>query len=931
MDAPDAQASHAFRPLFEPVSGGRLAVRRLPEVLEILDLALMELTRMVQARRGNFYFFSENGDLLPHRKGDDTPALRALAETALQSRASLLYGPAGLSGLRLKQEAPANFALAAPSMCGYLSLQEGDLGVVALSEPIYLDQFFEADFNLIKGFAATFAILLRNGVTGRTPREIFLSFKSSLLLLQENTHLLQRIKESDYRLNTVLEVSNQINSSRELKELVEAVLYSARRVLRAQSASLFLMDRATGELYFDIVAGQGHDELQGMRIPRGQGIVGLCAQEKKSVVVNDALNDPRIYRRADEISQNITRNLMAAPLLVDQECIGVLEVINTIDRSSFTRSDLEIFESFSDSVAIAVQRRTLLDDLQRTNLELERKLRETSALHAAAAAMMGSSAEGDLFRRTLESVRESMNIQRLSILLKDESSGLLRLAVNIGSFSQAEPVQPGLAQRVFDSCRPLFLEDINGNIELRELGAPGRYRSATCILLPMIGSLRSEPYGVFCAADPALGIFLEDDFQLLSTIVAQMVGGYENQLLNQQIAAQRAMEQEVAITSRIQRNILPGAFPQHALVELAGRSEMARTTGGDFFDFHVHEPHGAVTVLVADVSGKSLPAALFMAISSSILRTIIRAESDPVQILARANDLLYEESQSGMFVTVFLARYEPHANRLRYASAGHNEMLLLRANGEVELLSGRGHPLGVRASHMQRYTGGESHVAPGDMLALYTDGVIEAVRSDSHEEYGMDRYLTALRKLQDRAPAEIIDSIYGEVQRFSGEGLQSDDFTMLVARFFGTPAGLQDYNLHFPATRSSVPELRDQLGRICLRHGISGDLLDDILLVSDEAATNIVVHAYGDLAEGVSEFECHLQIESNHILKMNFRDSGRPFETDLVQEPDVRENLSGRRKGGFGVYLIRSLMDQVRYERKDGENLLAMEKDIHRP
>ncbi len=288
-----------------------------------------------------------------------------------------------------------------------------------------------------------------------------------------------------------------------------------------------------------------------------------------------------------------------------------------------------------------------------------------------------------------------------------------------------------------------------------------------------------------------------------------------------------------------------------------------------------------------------------------------------------------------MFVTVFLARYEPHASRLRYASAGHNEMVLMRANGEVQLLSGRGHPLGVRPSHLLRYVGGEVDIGEGDMLALYTDGVVEAfgerkgVDGDL-EEFGLSRLLGELRARQTAPTGAIVDGVYEVVQRFSGGGLQSDDFTMLVARFHGVPAGLHSYAIRLPAVRESVPMLRQQLGEHCLRHGISGELLDDILLVGDEAASNIVVHAYGDRQHPDEFFECNLQIESNRLLRMHFRDRGRPFSAEEVRSPDVRENLSGRRKGGFGVYLIKALMSEVRYERRDDENLLAIEKDLRR-
>ncbi len=943
MANPDSQKESSTEPLFRAVDG-RLILRRNSEINYILEMALDEIKSMVKARRAEFFFFDEAGELAAFRPAEEgaesqQAGMRRLSEYCIRERTSYNYrkpklNPQATAEIRRtagRAAGPEGLDLDDPALCVYLGLQEGELGAVCLSEPIFFDHFFEADLNLVKNFAATFSILLRNGWADNTSSEIYLNFRSSLLLLLDNAHLNQKIKYSDYRLNTVLEVSNLINSSRELNEMIQAVLYSSRRVLRAQSASLFLVDEETGELYFDIVTGKEGETLKGFRIPPGQGIVGLCAREKRSIVVNDAPNDPRIYRVVDEYSQNITRNLMAAPLMVNDRCIGVLEVINTIDRSYFNESDMELFESLSDSVAIAVQRRMLLDDVEKKNQELERKLRESSTLHAVTRVLVEVGSADDLFLRVLETIHSNMHIKRLSVLLYREDTDELEVKAAVGFDPHAPGENAGdrsLGRYVFDSNQSLFIKDFAEEPPLMQsFTRPERYRTPGCILIPLAGSRSKRPYGVLCASDPGTGEFLEEDFPLLSTIASQVTRGYENWILNQESMAKKAIEKEVEITSRIQQNILPSDIPDHMHVELGASSVMARTTGGDFYDYHVHSPNGQVTLLVADVSGKSLPAALFMAISSSILRTIIRSESDPVQILTKANDLIYEESQSGMFVTVFLARYDPHTGILSYASAGHNEMLLMHTDGEYEMLSGKGHPLGVLPSHRQRYHGGQRKIRGDDMLVLYTDGVSEAMNS-MNDEYGLEKFIRLLRANRERQPAELIDIVYQSVLDFSGTALQSDDFTMLVSRFQGALEGVREYHLKLPAHKDSIPALRDRLMQICIRHGLFGDELDDILLVSDEAATNILVHAYADTTLPNPDFECDLQIESHNYVRINFRDQGRPFRMDEVKKPDVRQNLAGKRKGGFGVYLIKSLMNRVEYRRENGVNYLFAEKDL---
>lgn len=903
MQQPETPGS----PIVTVLSGGRLHVRRNQEVDYVLDLVLDEARRLVQARDGNFFLFSISGKLEPFLEKDDNAEDLALAEDTLQRRTSRIV--------------PGNQEI----LCIHMTLQEGDLGVLILRNPAYFENFYEADLALAQNLTATFALLLKSAFTDAHKLDVFLNFKSSLLLLLENAHLNHKIKESDRLLNSVLEVSNLINSSEELSAMIQTVLVSARRVIRAESASLFLVDELTGELYFEIIAGDSK-ELKGFRIPRGQGIAGLTAATKKSIIVNDAQNDPRVFKQVDKVSQEVTRNILASPLLIEGHAIGVIEVINTIDRPAFSEHDLEIFESFSDSVAIAIQRRRLLDEQQKTNIELEKRLREITSLHAVAAAQSEEQSVQDLFVRVLQIIRDDLKVGRASILIK-EPDGAIKMAANVGDYPAENEIQHGnLAHHVLTTNKPVYIEDVEKAADdVKSLLRPGGYNSRSCILLPLAHTA-AAPFGVLCLTEPAGGRFNEDDYRLLVTIASQLARGHEKFLLNEQIIVKKSLEKEMEITSRIQRNILPPGKPRHLHLDMSAMSVMAKTTGGDFYDYHVHTENGDVSFLVADVSGKSLPAALFMAVSSSILRTIIRQEIEPTRVLASANELLFEESQSGMFVTVFLCRYDPAAGKLKYASAGHNEMLLVHSDGSMDVLSGKGSPLGVLPPFKQKYIGGNVSVRAGDLLVLFTDGVVEAVNS-AGDEFGMDRLTDILKASLDKNPDEIVQLVYRKVIEFSGSELQYDDFTMLVTRFFGTIRDQKTYEIKLPAQVESVPLLRDFVLRACQSHGLAGQDVEDILLAADEAATNVILHAYRDI-ETAQEFECRLQIQSGERLRIEMTDRGAPFNQDAVPGPDVRENMAGRRRGGFGVYLIRSLMDRVEYFRKDGLNFFVGEKAL---
>ncbi len=944
-------------PLLARGEGGVSVLSRIPEVNRLLQMALEEARRLVKAKYADFYFFDSRGQLepfssLPDGETEDSrpssmrDAVLQASRFVLERRESYNLGGSVVAGggdLSSEEVPPAlpeeqeplpvlPFPLLATPL---LAPDRRLLGALVLSEPLYFESFFHTDLALIRDFADTFSLILCESLNDPDSHEIFLKFKTSLLLLMENAQLHQKIKESDQQLRAVLEVSNLINSSRELDEMVEAILYSARRVARAESATLFMRDEETGELFFHVISGEKENELAGVRIPEGKGIAGKAALDKKPILVNDAQSDERLYRNVDQMSHHTTRNLIAAPLLVNDRPIGVIEVLNTIDRFAFSEHDVEIFQSFADAVAIAIQRRRLLDDIQTANAQLEKKLKEVTSLHSVTEVLVDARTVEELFSSVLSVIITDLDTRRVSITLRENSESDPVVSVEKGAYESEDGArclrEAELVRYVFRTGNSLFFDGQPQTLSGMEESVSGLLRDfPPAMMFPLYYSSMKDPFGVLFVGDPASGRFFEEDRRLINTITSQMVRGYENIHLTMEILAKEAMEKEVEITSKIQKNILPDTIPSHSFFEMSARSVMARTIGGDFYDYYIHEKNGEATFLVADVSGKSLPAALFMAISSSILRTIIRAEEDPVEILRQANDLLYEESQSGMFVTVFLARYEPDTGLLRFASAGHNEMLLLHSDGSYEMLSGKGAPLGVLPTSMQTFKGGDVRVREGDTLVLYTDGVVEAV-NQKEEEYGLSQFLRNLQENIQKTPEEMIQLIYQDVISFSGSDLQFDDFTMLVTKFRTSVDENREYHITLPARVESVPVLRDFITRISHRHGLAGEDLEDILISVDEASTNIILHAFSDKESEASSFQCNLFIETGRLFRVEFVDDGKFFSLDQVQEPSVQENLTGRRKGGFGVFLIRSLMNHVEYRREGGRNVLTAEKFLETP
>ncbi len=246
-------------------------------------------------------------------------------------------------------------------------------------------------------------------------------------------------------------------------------------------------------------------------------------------------------------------------------------------------------------------------------------------------------------------------------------------------------------------------------------------------------------------------------------------------------ASKEKIESELNIAAQIQRSILPStfpAFPEHREFDLYAMMTPAREVGGDFYDFFfVDDDH--LAVIIADVSDKGVPAALFMMISRTIFRSIAKQRKSPSQVLAETNDLLCEGNDTGMFVTAYLAFYHLPTGRLTYSNGGHNPAFLFGSKDLCrELACKHGTALGVRPG--QSYEEYVDKLETGQILVLYTDGVTEACSPDD-ELFGVDRFTKLVCDCHALSLSQMFNHIDKDLKAFQ-QGNQFDDITMLALK-----------------------------------------------------------------------------------------------------------------------------------------------------
>ncbi len=281
----------------------------------------------------------------------------------------------------------------------------------------------------------------------------------------------------------------------------------------------------------------------------------------------------------------------------------------------------------------------------------------------------------------------------------------------------------------------------------------------------------------------------EDEIGVLAESIDQMEEKIESTMkdLMQVTAERERISTELSLATKIQAAMLPSIFPPYpdrTEFDIYASMDPAKEVGGDFYDFFlVDDDH--LCMVMADVSGKGVPAALFMMVSKIILQSCAMLGRSPAEILAKTNEAICSKNPENMFVTVWVGILELSTGRLTAANAGHEYPVFKRAEGPFELFKDK-HGFVVGGMSSAKYREYELFLKPGEKLFLYTDGVPEATDADN-ELFGMERMLAALNEAAEEAPEQVLKHLRRSVDAFVKDAEQFDDLTMLCLEYHGRP------------------------------------------------------------------------------------------------------------------------------------------------
>ena len=382
------------------------------------------------------------------------------------------------------------------------------------------------------------------------------------------------------------------------------------------------------------------------------------------------------------------------------------------------------------------------------------------------------------------------------------------------------------------------------------------------------------------------------------------------------------IDKELEYAKQIQLSALPSDFPDTEKYSIYAQMIAAKEVGGDFYDFYSLDDN-TVLFLAADVSGKGIPAAMFMMTAKTIIRGLAERGLSVDEIFTLANEKLCENNESGMFVTAWMGKIDLSSGKISFANAGHNPPIIVHENGECEYLKSRtGFVLAGMEGMM--YRANEMVLKKGDRIFLYTDGVTEA--TDKNEAlYGEDRLLSYMDKNKNLNAEALLSGLKEDIDLFAGDAPQFDDITMLVFDYKKKEGAAMKEKV-FSASKDALSEVMAFTEECLESFDCPMKSSMAICVAVEEIFVNIASYAYGD---GIGEASLCFDFDKNErLMTLVVTDEGVPFNPLEKDEPDITLSAADREIGGLGIFITKKTMDTVSYKNENGKNILTMTKKL---
>lgn len=568
----------------------------------------------------------------------------------------------------------------------------------------------------------------------------------------------QRTERFD--LKALYETSQLLSASLDLKFVLNSLLLTAMSKLLVTRGAVLLYDPVEGAY----------------RTQAAKGIPKLTYGDL--VKMPQISSDHLLYD--DQVPEQMAehRMVLVLPVAFGKRGIGLVALGQKATRKPFSERELEFIRSLVNMSSTAVHNSLMVEELKQANRDLDSKIQELNTLFDLSQEFNATIDRSRVVKLLSFALMGQMLISKhLFVLRRKQRSNVenehdvdFQIIAKKGIKESA--INPALFHELCNIRTLLILQDEIPEkwIDLADLGL--------VLVLPL--QQQGETCGLLCLGPKMTGqVYQPSDIEFLSALGNLALVSIQNSYLVEEQIEKERMEKEMRLARQIQERLLPQELPSAPGVDIAALALPSRFVGGDYYGVSKLD-ESRLLMAIADVTGKGVPAALLMANIQASLHVMLPLNLPIEEMTVHINRVICDNTSYDKFITFFQCIYFTESSTLQYVNAGHNPPMLVRKNGAIEWLDKGGLLLGVMKG--LPYERGEVQIADGDVLAMFTDGVTEAM-SPENEEYGEDRLEACLTANRQRTAKEILDVIRQEIRNFTGDtDLLSDDLTMIVMK-----------------------------------------------------------------------------------------------------------------------------------------------------
>lgn len=525
----------------------------------------------------------------------------------------------------------------------------------------------------------------------------------------------------------------------DLASLLNKIAGKIRNYLGCEESSIFLYDARKEELSFETATGKRGEALKKIVLRVGEGAVGWIAEHQEPLIINDCSTDPRFTSKTDKKTDFITRSILGVPVRLGDKLLGVMEAVNKID-GQFDDNDKEMLGHMSLYVAIPLQNAMLFR-------KVTQETREKDRLLELAKMISYSINQDEVFAKLKEIICDIISPLEINVIVKTrEKSRLHRLMSNLSETVEI-PVVSMAAETTIDRQTAVF-------------PLKARDRRLGVLEIKMKKKIPGEAVSLIRG---------------LAAFVAILI---EKLDMQERMIEKEKIEKELQIAREIQQSfLLNEPIPLEGL-DTAYVNIPSSEVGGDYYDI-IKLNENETIFTINDISGHGIPASLLMSIFRTNFVYRIKKDKNLVTTISHLNNLIADTTPTNLFVTSFTCRLDMETGTVGYLNAGHNPPFVLRGDEIIKLEEG-GLPVGVFPE--TPYNVVDCRLEPGDLLVMYTDGIVEAENPEGRQ-YSLERFIDFMKAWGGCGAEEIKKTFIDELMRFTEDTHFEDDVTFIIIKY----------------------------------------------------------------------------------------------------------------------------------------------------